>query len=163
MDITYNSLFFDVHELTKKDRYGNDITEEMLHVLCMQEYGDDCHAPRGYLVLVKLFKPNNKDIRTGMYRADREIEDELRVTMCGKVLRIGVDCFTDKYKFPSGAFVYPGEWALFRGDARNRIRDFSLDGGTDLAFVNDDCFIGSTLRPQGVKTAFDMVSEYQEK
>lgn len=130
-------------------------TQEEIHNLVVDTIGVDEVFPRGYQVLIKLFEPKEVD-SLGILRADRDIKEVVIGTMMGQILRMGRDAFDDKVRFPGGPTVTYGEWAIFRGSERQRIRL----NGKDMAFVNDDRFLAVTTNPEGLETTFDLIHEF---
>lgn len=134
---------------------SEDWTDLKIHNLVMDAIGSDDIFPRGYQVLIKLHVPSLVD-KSGMHRTDKEIQDGIRSTMVGQILRLGKDAFQDEVRFPGGPTVSYGEWAIFRGSERQRIRQ----NGKDMAFINDDRFLGVTTSPEKLETVFDMIHEF---
>lgn len=132
-------------------------TEQEIHDLVIGAVGVDEVFPRGYLVLIKLLVPSVID-DAGMHRTDQMIKDINRSTMIGQILRMGPDAFKDEVRFPGGPTVSHGEWCIFRGSERQRIRL----NGVDMAFVNDDRFLGVTTAPAQLETVFDMIHEHMD-
>ncbi len=133
----------------------SEFTHQEIHDLVLNSIGVDQIFPRGYQLLIQLWKPSEIDAN-GLYTTDQEIKNTTQSTMIGKVLRMGNDAFKDPMRFPSGALATYGEWAIFRGSERQRIRQ----NGHDLAFVNDDRFLGVTIDPSQVQTHFDLQFEF---
>lgn len=130
-------------------------TEQEIKQLVLESIGVDEVYPRGYQLLILLWKPSERD-HNGLYITDQEIKNTTQSTMIGKVLRMGHDAFKDEVRFPSGPLVTYGEWAIFRGSERQRIRK----NGHDLAFVNDDRFLGVDQNPSTLQTHFDLQFEF---
>lgn len=130
-------------------------TDKEIDNLVLNEVGVDETYPRGYQLLILLWKPAEVDAN-GLYATDQEIKNTTQSTMIGKVLRMGQDAFQDTRRFPSGPLVTYGEWGIFRGSERQRIRK----NGHDLAFVNDDRFLGVDTNPGTLQTHFDLQFEF---
>ncbi len=130
-------------------------TEGEIQSLVKDTLGVDETFPRGYQLLILLWRPSEQDAN-GLYTTDQEIKNTTQSTMIGQVLRMGDDAFQDQHRFPSGPLVTYGEWAVFRGSERQRIRK----NGHDLAFVNDDRFLGIDTNPATLQTHFDLQFEF---
>jgi hypothetical protein len=130
-------------------------TPDEVHDLVMETIGVDDDFPRGYQVLVLLYSPPLID-EMGMHRTDKEINSITGSTMVCKILRMGDDAFMDEARFPTGATVTFGEWVVFRGSERQRIRR----NGKDLAYINDDRFLGKADNPSQLETTFDVIHEF---
>lgn len=130
-------------------------TPDEIHELVMKEVGVDDDFPRGYQVLVKLYSPSLVDA-IGMHITDKEIDNVTRSTMVCKILRMGEDAFMDACRFPQGPTITFGEWVVFRGSERQRIRR----NGKDLAYINDDRFLGKAENPEKLQTTFDVIHEF---
>jgi len=136
-------------------KHPNLWTAQDVHELVLENIGVDETYPRGYQLLILLWRPSEVDAH-GLYTPDNEIRNTTQSTMMGKVLRMGPDAFRDPVRFPSGPLVTYGEWAIFRGSERQRIRK----NGHDLAFVNDDRFLGVDTNPATLQTHFDLQFEF---
>lgn len=130
-------------------------TEDEIHDLVMTAVGVDETFPRGYQVLVLVWSPP-KDLGCGFERSDHEIQNKTGTSSVGLVLRMGQDAFNDKTLFPSGPIITYGEWAIFRGMERQKV----MKRDKELAFVNDDRFIGVEKDPATLKTHFDISYEF---
>lgn len=130
-------------------------TEDKIHDLVMECVGVDEVFPRGYQLLILLWSPPEVDAN-GLSMTDMEIKNTVSSTMVGKVLRMGEDAFCDPVRFPSGPLVTYGEWGIFRGSERQRIRK----NGKDLAFITDDRFLGVDENPNTLQTHFDLQFEF---
>lgn len=126
-------------------------THEDIHQLVMDEIGCDEIAVRGFNVLVKLWEPERKT-SSGTMLSEVERRKEMQQCRIGKVLRMGIECFTDRARFPFGHRITYGEWASFRGIERDKYQK----NGIMLAGVHDDRFIISDKNPQTLQTSFDL-------
>lgn len=130
-------------------------TEEEIHALVMEQVGVDETFPRGYQILVKVWSPP-RELGGGFERSDHEIKNATGTSSVGIILRMGNDAFKDRSLFPTGPIVSYGEWAIFRGMERQKV----MKAGQELAFVNDDRFIGVEENPSTLKTHFDVSYEF---
>lgn len=141
----------------RQDRalYKEEWEPDDVHKLVIDVIGFDDVFPRRHQVLIKLYSPSPVDA-LGMAVSDKEINDVEGSTMVGRVLRIGSGAFRDVTRFPIGPTVTFGEWGIFRGFERQRIKR----NGISLAFVDDTSFIGVTTNPEELVTHFDPIHDY---
>jgi hypothetical protein len=126
-------------------------THEEIHQQVVDEIGCDDIAVRGFNVLVKLWLPDEMT-SSGTKRSEVERRKEMQMCRIGKVLRMGMEAFTDRARFPFGHRITYGEWATFRGMEKDKYQK----NGIMLAAIHDDRFIISDKNPETLQTAFDL-------
>ena len=90
--------------------------------------------PSGYKVLVALPKIEEKT-SGGIIKAQSTVDRESTAANVGFVLELGPDAYTDKEKFPTGAWCNKGDYVVMRSYAGTRM---SIDG-EEFRMINDDC------------------------
>lgn len=101
--------------------------------------------PTGYRILIAI--PVMKDTTAGGIAKPADmIERERTATVIAYVVATGPDAYTDKVKFPSGAWCSTGNWVLFRNYSGTRF----MIGGFEFRFIHDDAVDGVTTEPTGI-------------
>lgn len=131
-------------------------SEEEIHEYVLKTTGQDIIKPRGYQVLIMLWKPSTVT-EGGLSLAENTTKRQMLQSSVGLVLRMGKDAFTDEGRYPTGPWVTYGEWAIFRGNERQQVQ---VGSDIRLAFINDDRFLGTTDDPSITTTSFDLEFEY---
>ena len=93
---------------------------------------DKLPKPTGYRILVAAAKVEEKKGNVILPEEYRALEDT--ASIIGNVISIGPDAYKDEKKFPSGAWVKPGDWVMFRSYSGTRFKM----GGSEFRFINDD-------------------------
>jgi co-chaperonin GroES (HSP10) len=132
-------------------------TPEAIHQLVMDEVGEDLLFPRGYTVLLKLYKPNQLTAG-GLILPDHEVNKVTTQCTIGKVLRMGYEAWRDPARFPYGYRATYGEWVLFRGSERQKIKVTTSE--ESLAIISDDRIHFASDTPEKVITAFELEHEW---
>ena len=90
-------------------------------------------TPTGFRIVLFPLKLDSKTA-SGIHLTDDTIEQSQITTNICKVLKLGIDAYKDKTRFPNGAWCKEGDWVLITKYAGSRIR---IDGG-ELRIINDD-------------------------
>ena len=105
--------------------------------------------PTGWRILVLPFqaKPRTKG---GIHLAEAALERQQLGTVCGLVLAMGPDCYTDKERYSRGPWCKKGDWVIFARYAGSR---FKIEGG-EVRMLNDDEILATIKDPE------DLLHEY---
>ena len=103
--------------------------------------------PTGWRLIVVPYQGKAKS-DGGIFIPDAVREQEALATTVCYVLRTGPDCYTDKGKFPNGAYCKEGDWVLIARYAGTRVKleDF------EVRILNDDEILATVLEPSDVRT-----------
>ena len=101
--------------------------------------------PTGYRLLILPFSPPEKT-KGGIMLAKQTLDKERIATVVGLVVRKGPDAYSDKDKFPEGAWCDEGDWVIFGRYAGAR---FNIDGG-DMRLLNDDEILAVVNNPEDI-------------
>jgi len=100
--------------------------------------------PKGYKLLIMLPKADEKTAG-GIIKADKTRQMEEVGSICGFVVKMGADAYSDKKRFPSGAYCKVGDWIMMRAYAGTR---FAIHG-EEFRLINDDSVDAVVEDPRG--------------
>ncbi len=101
--------------------------------------------PAGYKILIAL--PEASDTTDGgIAKAAETMRIEEIGSVCGLVLALGPDCYTDKTRFPGDPYCKEGDLVLIRSYSGTR---FAIDG-TEVRLINDDSVEAVVEDPRGI-------------
>ncbi len=110
--------------------------------------GDDLHAklpePTGYRLLIALPEIDEKT-QGGVIMPDGLVKDESTASIIGFVLKTGPDAYSDKERFPNGAWCKEGDFVIFRSYSGTRFKV----AGKEFRLINDDTVEGVVDDPRG--------------
>ncbi len=113
---------------------------------------DDLHAklpePTGYRLLIALPEIDEKT-QGGVIMPDGLVKDESTASIIGFVLKIGPDAYSDKERFPNGAWCKEGDFVIFRSYSGTRFKV----AGKEFRLINDDTVEGVVDDPRGYTRA----------
>ena len=113
---------------------------------------DDLHAklpePTGYRLLIALPEIDDKT-QGGVIMPDGLVKDESTASIIGFVLKIGPDAYSDKERFPNGAWCKEGDFVIFRSYSGTRFKV----AGKEFRLINDDTVEGVVDDPRGYSRA----------
>ena len=113
---------------------------------------DDLHAklpePTGYRLLIALPEIDEKT-QGGVIMPDGLVKDESTASIIGFVLKIGPDAYSDKERFPNGAWCKEGDFVIFRSYSGTRFKV----SGKEFRLINDDTVEGVVDDPRGYTRA----------
>ena len=113
---------------------------------------DDLHAklpePTGYRLLIALPEIDDKT-QGGVIMPDGLVKDESTASIIGFVLKIGPDAYSDKERFPNGAWCKEGDFVIFRSYSGTRFKV----AGKEFRLINDDTVEGVVDDPRGYTRA----------
>jgi co-chaperonin GroES (HSP10) len=110
--------------------------------------GDDLHAklpePTGYRLLIALPEIDEKT-QGGVIMPDGLVKDESTASIIGFVIKSGPDAYSDKERFPNGAWCQEGDFVIFRSYSGTRFKV----SGKEFRLINDDTVEGVVDDPRG--------------
>ena len=110
--------------------------------------GDDLHAklpePTGYRLLIALPEIDEKT-QGGVIMPDGLVKDESTASIIGFVIKSGPDAYSDKERFPNGAWCKEGDFVIFRLYSGTRFKV----SGKEFRLINDDTVEGVVDDPRG--------------
>ena len=111
-----------------------------------EEKAKQLPKPSGYRILCAI--PDvEKAYESGILKTDETVRfDELLTTVLF-VVDLGLDCYKDKDRFPSGAWCKKGDFILVRPNAGTRL----VIHGREFRIINDDSVEGIVDDPRGIK------------
>ena len=86
----------------------------------------------------------------GLLLTDKAIEEQQLTTNVGLILNMGPDAYSDKTKFPNGAWCKKGDWGVFARYAGSRVK---IDGG-EIRILNDDEILSTVEDPTDILTLY---------
>jgi len=114
--------------------------------------GDDLHAklpePTGYRLLIALPEIDEKT-QGGVIMPDGLVKDESTASIIGFVIKSGPDAYSDKERFPNGAWCKEGDFVIFRSYSGTRFKV----AGKEFRLINDDTVEGVVDDPRGYTRA----------
>lgn len=102
--------------------------------------------PCGYRLLVAL--PDVSDHYEGstLLKTDSEIKKEYIMSIMGVVIDMGDAAYTDKDRFPTGAWCKVGDYVMFRMNTGTRFKV----NGKEFRLMNDDSVEAVIPDPRGI-------------
>jgi len=76
---------------------------------------------------------------------DGLVKDESTASIIGFVLKTGPDAYSDKERFPNGAWCKEGDFVIFRSYSGTRFKV----SGKEFRLINDDTVEGVVDDPRG--------------
>jgi co-chaperonin GroES (HSP10) len=104
--------------------------------------------PVGYRLLIAL-PTVEKEFESGIAKAERTLNEERIMTTVGVVLDMGAEAYSDKDRFPHGAWCKIGDYVVIRPHTGTRLNV----NGQELRLINDDSIEAVVADPRGVTRA----------
>lgn len=111
-----------------------------------EEKATQLPKPSGYRILCAI-PEMEKEYESGIIKADETVRIEETLTTVLFVVDLGPDCYTDKSRFPSGAWCKKGDFVLVKPYAGSRL----VIHGREFRMINDDSVEGVVDDPRGIK------------
>ena len=111
-----------------------------------EEKATQLPRPSGYRILCAI-PEQEKEFESGIAKADETMRYEELLTTVLFVVDLGPDCYTDKARFPSGAWCKKGDFVLIKPNAGSRL----VIHGREFRIINDDTVEGVVDDPRGIK------------
>ena len=102
--------------------------------------------PQGYRILCAI-PEIEKEHAGGILKADATINFEEALTTVLFVVELGPDCYSDKERFPNGAWCKKGDFVLVRPHTGSRL----VIHGREFRIINDDSVEAVVEDPRGIK------------
>tara|TARA_R110001632_G_scaffold57778_1_gene141080 strand:+ start:694 stop:1080 length:387 start_codon:yes stop_codon:yes gene_type:complete len=103
-------------------------------------------APVGYRVLVAMPEVEDTYGESGIIKSSKEVHNEYIMSTIGLVLDMGKEAYSDKERFPTGAWCKAGDYVMFRANTGTRFKV----GGVEYRLMNDDSIEAVVSDPRGV-------------
>ena len=104
--------------------------------------------PKGWKLLVAMPEVE-ESTKGGILKATSTMRDEEVSNICGYVLKLGPDAYSDKNRFPTGPWCKEGDWVVFRAYSGTRMKMY----GKEFRLINDDTVEAVGEDPTGVVRA----------
>ena len=104
--------------------------------------------PKGYRILIAVPSVEEKT-KGGILLPDSLKSKEETAAVCGQVLAMGDDCYSDPDRFPTGAYCKEGDWIIQRSYSGTR---FKVDG-KEFRLINDDTVGAIVKGPETIERA----------
>ena len=104
--------------------------------------------PVGYKLLIAL-PTVEAEFDSGILKAERTLNEERIMTTIGLILDMGAEAYSDKTRFPNGAWCKIGDYVVIRPHTGTRIHV----NGQELRLINDDSIEAVVADPRGVSRA----------
>jgi co-chaperonin GroES (HSP10) len=116
-------------------------------VLTDEQIDAQLPKPVGYRVLVAL--PQQADTYDGsnILKTDTAKRHDHIMSIMGLVMDMGDQAYSDKERFPTGAWCEPGNYVMFRANTGTR---FTVNG-LEYRLMNDDSIEAVVADPAGIK------------
>ena len=127
--------------MTKADLQKINVADEELEL--------QLPKPVGYRVLVALPKVEDKYEGTELLKTDKEKHYENIMSIIGVVIDMGTQAYSDKERFPEGAWCKQGDYVMFRANTGTRFKV----NNQEYRLMNDDSIEAVVADPRGVSRA----------
>jgi len=117
-------------------------------VLAGKRKASQLPQPCGFNLLIALQQPE-KQTEGGIFIPDDVSDREGTASITGMILKMGPDAYSDKERFPSGAYCKQGDWIIMQAYSGTRI----IVHGQEFRLINDDTVKAVVQDPRGVKRA----------
>jgi len=104
--------------------------------------------PKGYKLLIAM--PKMEEKKGSIILAETYRKAEETASICGCVIALGPDAYTDLSKFPNGAWCEEGDWVIFRSYSGTRLKV----NGVEYRLINDDTVEAVVEDPRTVERAY---------
>ena len=101
--------------------------------------------PKGYKILINLPEPETAS-EGGILKAQETIEAEEVGSISGFVIKLGPDAYSDKSRFPSGAYCKEGDLIMMRSYSGTRFKV----ANKEFRLINDDSVEAVIEDPRGL-------------
>ena len=105
-------------------------------------------TPSGFHVLCMVPEIEDK-FDSGIAKSEITMFVEERLTTVLFVMKLGLDCYKDASRFPSGPWCKEGDFILVRPNTGTRL----LIHGQEFRVINDDAIEGVVEDPRGISRA----------
>ena len=121
------------------------MTEKVVE-LTEEEVEAQLPTPVGYRVLVALPQVEETYGDTGLIKSTTTKNQEHIMSIIGLVLDMGDQAYSDKDRFPTGAWCKAGDYVMFRMNTGTRFKV----NGKEFRLMNDDSIEAVIPDPRGI-------------
>tara|TARA_R110000744_G_scaffold91730_1_gene177932 strand:- start:25 stop:393 length:369 start_codon:yes stop_codon:yes gene_type:complete len=104
--------------------------------------------PKGYKILIAIPELDGKT-EGGVFMPDSIKAMEETASIIGYVISVGTEAYTDKKRFPNGAWCEKGDFVIFRSYSGTRFKV----SGKEFRIINDDTVEAVVEDPRGYTRA----------
>ena len=113
-----------------------------------EEKAQQLPNPSGYRILCAIPEVD-EEYESGILKSGDTINYEEKLATVLFVVDVGVDCYKDEKRFPSGPWCKKGDFVIVRPNAGTRL----LIHGREFRMINDDSVEAVVQDPRGIKRA----------
>jgi len=114
-----------------------------------EERAKQLPKPQGYRILCAI--PESEEaFDSGIIKSDETRRHDELLTTVLFVVDLGPDCYSDKDRFPNGAWCKKGDFVLVRPNAGTRL----VIHDREFRIINDDSVEAVVEDPRGIKRKF---------
>ena len=113
-----------------------------------EEKAQQLPNPSGYRILCAIPEVE-EEYESGILKSGDTINYEEKLATVLFVVDVGVDCYKDEKRFPSGPWCKKGDFVIVRPNAGTRL----LIHGREFRMINDDSVEAVVQDPRGIKRA----------
>ena len=106
-------------------------------------------VPAGYRVLVALPQIKETYDDSDLVKSSRTMHEEHVMSIIGLVIDMGDQAYSDKDRFPTGAWCKQGDYVMFRANSGTRFKI----GGVEYRLMNDDSIEAIVPDPSSITRA----------
>ena len=106
-------------------------------------------VPAGYRVLIALPQIKETYDDSDLVKSSRTMHEEHVMSIIGLVVDMGDQAYSDKDRFPTGAWCKQGDYVMFRANSGTRFRI----GGIEYRLMNDDSIEAIVPDPASITRA----------
>ena len=106
-------------------------------------------VPAGYRVLVALPQIKETYDDSDLVKSSRTMHEEHVISIIGLVIDMGDQAYSDKDRFPTGAWCKQGDYVMFRANSGTRFKI----GGVEYRLMNDDSIEAIVPDPSSITRA----------
>jgi co-chaperonin GroES (HSP10) len=114
-----------------------------------EEKAKQLPIPVGWRILCVVPEFDAKFDGSQLVRPQTVVEQEQFATVVLFVLKMGVDCYTDKKRYPNGAWCKEGDFIIARQYSGTRFRIY----GKEFRLLNEDQIEAVVQDPRGISRA----------
>jgi len=125
------------------------MTDQVENAVTDEEVEAQLPKPVGYRLLVALPQIEETIGEMGILKAKQTMREERVMSTVGLVLDMGEQAYSDKNRFPNGAWCKVGDYVVFASYTGTRV---SVNG-VEYRIMNDDSIEAVVADPRGVSRA----------
>jgi co-chaperonin GroES (HSP10) len=114
-----------------------------------EEKASQLPEPMGYRILCAIPEVEDK-YDSGILKSDETVRHDELLTTVLFVVKLGLDCYQDKTRFPNGPWCKTGDFILVRPNAGTRL----VIHGREFRIINDDSVEAVVEDPRGITRKF---------